>query len=73
MHYRQLGNSDIKVSVLGLGTMTWGHQNSESDAHQQIELALAEGINLIDTAEMYSHPCRHLAHHRALHWQLAGP
>ena len=56
MHYRQLGNSDIKVSVLGLGTMTWGHQNSESDAHQQIELALAEGINLIDTAEMYPTP-----------------
>ena len=50
MHYRQLGNSGINVSVLGLGTMTWGHQNTESDAHQQIELALAEGVNLIDTA-----------------------
>lgn len=58
MHYRQLGNSDIKVSVLGLGTMTWGHQNSESDAHQQIDLALAEGVNLIDTAEMYPTPTR---------------
>lgn len=58
MHYRQLGNSDIKVSVLGLGTMTWGHQNSENDAHQQIDLALAEGINLIDTAEMYPTPTR---------------
>ncbi|WP_416424844.1 NADP(H)-dependent aldo-keto reductase [Pseudomonas sp. App30] len=58
MRYRQLGNSDIKVSVLGLGTMTWGHQNSEADAHQQIDLALAEGINLIDTAEMYPTPTR---------------
>ncbi len=56
MRYRQLGNSDLQVSVLGLGTMTWGHQNSESDAHQQIELALAEGINFIDTAEMYPTP-----------------
>lgn len=56
MRYRHLGNSDIEVSVLGLGTMTWGHQNSERDAHQQIDLALAEGINLIDTAEMYPTP-----------------
>ncbi len=58
MRYRQLGNTDIKVSVLGLGTMTWGHQNSESDAHQQIDLALAEGVNLIDTAEMYPTPTK---------------
>ncbi|MGE8405522.1 MAG: NADP(H)-dependent aldo-keto reductase [Pseudomonas sp.] len=56
MRYRQLGSSGIEVSVLGLGTMTWGHQNSESDAHQQIERALAAGINLIDTAEMYPTP-----------------
>lgn len=58
MRYRKLGNSDIDVSVLGLGTMTWGHQNSESDAHQQIELALDAGVNLIDTAEMYPTPTR---------------
>lgn len=58
MRYRQLGNTDIKVSVLGLGTMTWGHQNSESDAHEQIDLALAEGVNLIDTAEMYPTPTK---------------
>eukprot|EP01132_Coremiostelium_polycephalum_P014626 gene14626-17742_t len=58
MRYRQLGNSDIQVSVLGLGTMTWGHQNTENDAHQQIDLALAEGINFIDTAEMYPTPTK---------------
>lgn len=58
MRYRQLGNSNIDVSVLGLGTMTWGHQNTEADAHQQIDLALAEGINLIDTAEMYPTPTK---------------
>lgn len=58
MRYRQLGNSNIDVSVLGVGTMTWGHQNTEADAHQQIDLALAEGINLIDTAEMYPTPTK---------------
>ncbi|OAI92747.1 NADP(H)-dependent aldo-keto reductase [Pseudomonas putida] len=56
MRYRQLGNSELQVSVLGLGSMTWGHQNSEAEAHQQIELALAAGVNLIDTAEMYPTP-----------------
>ncbi|MFY1662776.1 NADP(H)-dependent aldo-keto reductase [Pseudomonas sp. Pseu.R1] len=58
MRYRKLGNSGIDVSVLGLGTMTWGHQNTEADAHQQIDLALADGVNLIDTAEMYPTPTK---------------
>lgn len=58
MRFRKLGSSGIDVSVLGLGTMTWGHQNTEADAHQQIDLALAEGINLIDTAEMYPTPTK---------------
>lgn len=58
MKYRPLGNSDIQVSVIGLGTMTWGHQNSESDAHQQLDYALAQGVNLVDTAEMYPTPTR---------------
>jgi aryl-alcohol dehydrogenase-like predicted oxidoreductase len=53
---RTLGNSDIQVSVLGLGSMTWGHQNSEGDAHRQLDAAVAAGINLIDTAEMYPTP-----------------
>jgi aryl-alcohol dehydrogenase-like predicted oxidoreductase len=58
MKYRQLGNSDIKVSAIGLGTMTWGHQNNEADAHQQLDFALAQGVNLVDTAEMYPTPSR---------------
>ena len=53
MEYRQLGNSDLKVSALALGTMTFGEQNSEADAHAQLDLAVAHGINFIDTAEMY--------------------
>lgn len=53
MEYRQLGNSDLNVSALSLGTMTFGEQNSEQDAHRQLDLAIAHGINLIDTAEMY--------------------
>lgn len=56
MKYRTLGNTDLKVSLLGLGTMTWGHQNSEQDAHAQLDLALEHGINLVDTAEMYPTP-----------------
>lgn len=53
MEYRQLGSSDLKVSALSLGTMTFGEQNSEADAHAQLDLAVARGVNFIDTAEMY--------------------
>lgn len=56
MHYRQLGRTDLNVSEIALGTMTWGEQNSEADAHAQIDLALANGVNLIDAAEMYPVP-----------------
>lgn len=58
MQYRTLGNTDLKVSLIGLGTMTWGEQNTELEAHQQLDLALDQGINLIDTAEMYPIPPR---------------
>ena len=58
MEYRQLGHTDISVSVICLGTMTWGEQNTESEAHQQLDLALASGVNFIDTAEMYPVPPR---------------
>jgi len=53
MKYTTLPNTNIKVSKICLGTMTFGEQNSESDAHSQIDYALEKGINFIDTAEMY--------------------
>ena len=53
MEYRQLGSSDLNVSSLCLGTMTFGEQNSESDAHAQLDMATTCGVNFIDTAEMY--------------------
>src|SRR5262247_3126522 len=56
MEYRPLGRTDIRVSVIGLGTMTFGEQNTEAEGHAQIEYALEHGVNLIDTAEMYSVP-----------------
>ncbi|GGY74876.1 aldo/keto reductase [Pseudoduganella plicata] len=49
----RLGRTDLEVSRICLGTMTFGEQNSESDAHSQLDLALARGIDFIDTAEMY--------------------
>ncbi|MBK8160599.1 MAG: NADP(H)-dependent aldo-keto reductase [Rhodospirillaceae bacterium] len=58
MEYRRLGRSDIKVSVICLGTMTWGEQNTEAEGHQQMDLALDRGVNFWDTAEMYSVPPR---------------
>ena len=58
MQYRALGNTDLKVSLIGLGTMTWGEQNSEADAHAQLDMAVDHGINFIDTAEMYPIPPR---------------
>ncbi len=56
MKYNQLGSSDLGVSEICLGTMTWGEQNSESDAHQQLDYAVSRGINFIDAAEMYPVP-----------------
>jgi aryl-alcohol dehydrogenase-like predicted oxidoreductase len=56
MQFTMLGSSDLKVSRVCLGTMTFGTQNSEADAHRQLDFALAHGINFIDTAEMYSVP-----------------
>ena len=58
MEYKKLGGTDIDVSLIGLGTMTWGEQNSEADAHAQIDYALAQGVTLIDAAEMYPVPPR---------------
>ena len=56
MQYRKLGNTGIDVSALCLGSMTWGQQNTEAEAHQQLDLAMEAGVNFIDTAEMYPPP-----------------
>ena len=56
MKYRTLPGTDLNVSEVCLGTMTWGDQNSEAEAHEQLDLAVAHGINFIDTAEMYPGP-----------------
>ena len=58
MEYRRLGNSGIKVSVICLGTMTFGEQNTAAEAHQQLDYALAAGVNFVDTAEIYPSPIR---------------
>jgi len=56
MEKRKLGTSDLNVSLICLGTMTWGNQNSREDAFQQMDYALERGINFFDTAEMYAVP-----------------
>ncbi|WP_284601824.1 NADP(H)-dependent aldo-keto reductase [Dickeya dadantii] len=58
MLYHRIPHSSLEVSTLGLGTMTFGEQNSEADAHAQLDLAVAAGVNLIDTAEIYPVPPR---------------
>ena len=58
MQYRKLGRTDLNVSVICLGSMTWGEQNSEADAHGQMDLASDMGVNFIDTAELYPIPPR---------------
>lgn len=58
MQYSYLGNTDIRVSRLCLGTMTWGEQNTEAEAHNQLDYAIERGINFIDTAEIYPVPPR---------------
>ncbi len=58
MKKRKLGKTDINVSEICLGTMTWGEQNTEKDGHEQMDYALDMGINFFDTAEMYAVPPR---------------
>jgi len=58
MQYKNLGRTGNKVSQLCLGTMTWGEQNNEAEAHAQLDYAVAAGINFIDTAELYPVPPR---------------
>jgi aryl-alcohol dehydrogenase-like predicted oxidoreductase len=56
MEYRKLGRSDVKVSAICLGTMTWGEQNTEADGHEQMDYAVDQGVNFFDTAELYPIP-----------------
>lgn len=58
MKYTTLPNTTIKVSKLCLGTMTWGEQNTEAEGHAQLDYAIEQGINFIDTAELYPVPAR---------------
>ena len=56
MKFKKLGTTDLEVSLICLGTMTWGTQNTEKDAFDQMDYALKEGVNFFDTAELYSVP-----------------
>jgi aryl-alcohol dehydrogenase (NADP+) len=58
MRYRQLGDSELQISEICLGTMTFGQQNTLEEAHQQLDCAIDFGVNFIDTAEMYPVPAR---------------
>ena len=56
MQFRPLGKTDLQVSAIALGTMTWGEQNTQAEAFEQIRLAKSAGVNFLDTAEMYPVP-----------------
>lgn len=58
MKYTRLPHTDIKVSKICLGTMTWGRQNSEEEGHEQMDYALDQGVNFFDTAELYPIPAK---------------
>ena len=58
MNYKNLGNTDLKVSTICLGTMTWGEQNTQNEAFEQMDFALDQGVNFWDTAELYAVPPR---------------
>jgi len=58
MKYKKLANTELEVSLICLGTMTYGEQNNEKEAHEQLDYSIDKGINFIDTAEMYAIPPR---------------
>jgi len=57
MKFKKLGNTELSVSTICLGSMTWGGQVDEKSAHEQMDFATEEGVNFFDTAEMYASPC----------------
>ena len=58
MNYKKLCNTEIKVSTICLGTMTWGEQNSQEEAFEQMNYAFEKGVNFFDTAELYAIPAK---------------
>ncbi len=56
MEYRKLGRTGLDISLIGLGTMTWGFQNTQNEGFEQMDYALEQGVNFFDTAEMYAVP-----------------
>jgi len=58
MNFKKLGNTDLKVSTICLGTMTWGEQNTQKDAFEQMNFSVDSGINFFDAAEIYPSPCK---------------
>ena len=77
MQYVPLGSSSLNVSRICLGSMTWGVQNTQQDANAQIDYALAQGVNFIDTAEMYAVPPSEQTYGKTEsiigHWLAANP
>ena len=58
MNYKKLGNTNLDVSTICLGTMTWGEQNTQDEGFEQMDYAIDQGVNFWDTAEIYSIPMR---------------
>ena len=58
MNYKKLGNTNLDVSTICLGTMTWGEQNTQKEGFEQMDYAIDQGVNFWDTAEIYSIPMR---------------
>jgi len=58
MNYKKLGNTNLKISTICLGTMTWGEQNTQKEGFEQMDYALDQGVNFWDTAELYAVPPR---------------
>ena len=56
MNYKKLGTTNIDVSTICLGTMTYGEQNTEQEGHEQMDFAVDQGVNFFDTAELYPIP-----------------
>ena len=62
MDYKKIPNTNLRVSKICLGTMTWGKQNTESDGHAQMDYAFDQGVNFWDTAELYPVPAESKTH-----------